>query len=99
MSYFSFDYSWFFQTYKKSVFCPELQTLTQSTAKLLLQKSTSFSFKIFDQKIIKALVNIVEEQSSPQQDISTDSNRLKCFTSKSKLWDYPRLNFDDYLSP
>ena len=64
----------------------------------MLQKSTSFSFKIFDQKIIKALLNIVEEQSSPQQDISTDSNRLKCFTSKSKLWDYPRLNFDDYLS-
>ena len=45
---------------------------------------------------MQALLNIVEEQSPPQQNISIDLNTLKFSTSKLKLWDYARLNFDDY---
>ena len=41
-------------------------------------------------------LNIVEERSSPQQDISIDSKRLKFFTSKLKIWDNARQNFDDF---
>lgn len=94
MSYFYFVYRSLFLTSKKSDFARKIQILIQLAAKLLLQKSTSFSIKI-STKIMEEFLNIVKQQSSPQQEVSIDSNRLKFFRSKLKIWDYACLNFED----